>query len=109
MSRGKKRALKTVSVPQEEHLQTVVSSADGAKVLKNLEAFAKKLENIANNPVKTFIGSLARELGATKHGSNSQYASFVTDNGVEVAFRIANHEAKVSNFDNHGEGKYSLL
>ena len=42
LSGKQKRALETVSVSHEEkHQPTVVSSADGAKVLNNLEVLAK--------------------------------------------------------------------
>ena len=47
---AKKRTLETASVTQkEEHQPTVVSSADGAKVLKNLD---KLVENFENPSVK---------------------------------------------------------
>ena len=43
MSAKKRRALETVS-SQDEYQQTVVSSADGAKVLKNLDSLAKEYQ-----------------------------------------------------------------
>ena len=47
---AKKRTLETASVTsKEEHQPTVVSSADGAKVLKNLD---KLVENFENPSVK---------------------------------------------------------
>ncbi len=98
-----KRALETASVSQsEEHQPTVVSSADGAKVINNIDNLATKCENLSNQ-TKTFVGDIAEALGATKHGSNSEYATFETKNGKIVTIRIANHNAKVSTFDNHGE------
>lgn len=48
LSRGKKRALKTVSIPKEEDQQTVVSSADGAKIRNNLDNGLSALQKIAN-------------------------------------------------------------
>lgn len=43
MSRGQKRVLETASVSQEEeHRPTVVSSTDGANILKNLDILAKR-------------------------------------------------------------------
>lgn len=54
----KKRALETASVSRnEKHQPTVVSSADGAKVLKNVETLARELGKSSTQP-KTFIGRL---------------------------------------------------
>jgi hypothetical protein len=98
----KRKAPETVSV-QDEHLQTVVSSADGAKVLKDLDSAITEYENDTHTKEKTFLGRLAKILGATKHGSNSQYATFETMNGNIVTIRLSNHNARVSTFDNHNE------
>lgn len=104
IANAKKRALETVSVTSsEEHLQTVVSSADGAKVLNNLDNLAKKIEETIHPTVKTFIGDAAEALGAKRKGSGSQYATFETVNGKLVTIRLSDHNAKVSNFDNNGE------
>jgi hypothetical protein len=80
----KRTAPETASV-QEEHQPTVVSSADGAKVLKDLDSAIKEYENKSSYP-KTLLGDIAKVLGAKKHGSNSQYATFeaVKKAGVEV-------------------------
>lgn len=103
-SRGKKRAPETVSVSQdEEHQQTVISSADGAKILNDLENYKSYLQNLPINPVKTFIGGLSKALRAKKHGSNSEYATFETKNGKIVTIRLADHNADISTFDNHKE------
>lgn len=103
LSKDKKRALETASpnLNGTDH-QTVIPSADGAKVLKNLDTLVNDFENLSNSP-KFFIGSLARALGAQKHGSNSEYATFETKNGRVVTIRLANHNAKISTFDNHNE------
>ena len=98
----KRTAPETVSV-QDEHLQTVVSSADGAKVLKDLDSAIKEYENDVKTKEKTFLGKLAEILNAKKHGSNSQYATFEAVNGKVFTIRLANHNAKVSTFDNHNE------
>ncbi len=103
LNKKQKRALETASVSQnEEHQPTVVSSADGAKVLKNIDDVASKYENLSNQ-AKTFIGDVAKALGAERHGSKSEYATFETKNGMIVTIRLADHNAKVSTFDNHGE------
>jgi hypothetical protein len=99
-----KRALETVSVSRdEEHQQTVISSADGAKILNNLDTLVKDYENSSRTKEKTFIGTVAKALGAERHGSKSEYATFETVNGKIVTIRLGNHNAKVSNFDNRGE------
>jgi hypothetical protein len=98
-----KKAPETASV-QDEHQPTVVSSADGAKLLKDLDSAITEYENKSGQS-KTFLGDIAQVLGATKHGSNSQYATFEAVNGKVFTIRLANHNAKVSNFDNHGENE----
>lgn len=103
MSKRKKRALETASVISEEiHQPTVVSSADGAKVLKNLETLKQDFEKLSNSP-KFFIGTLAEKLGATNFGSKSKYASFETASGKIVTIRLSNHNATTSTFDNNDE------
>ena len=53
---AKKRALETASVTsKEKHQPTVVSSANGTKILKNLDEAIQKFENSPTQP-KTFIG-----------------------------------------------------
>ncbi|MDY5632548.1 MAG: helicase-related protein [Bacteroidaceae bacterium] len=103
LSAKKRRALETVSVSQEEkHQPTVVSSADGAKILKELDTTKEKYENQSNR-ANTFLGDVSKALGAHRHGSASEYATFETKNGRLVTIRLSNHNAKVSTFDNHGE------
>ena len=100
---AKKRALETVSVTsEEEHQPTVVSSAAGAKVLKKLDETREKYDNISNR-INTFIGDIAKALGAQRKGSKSEYATFETKNGRIVTIRLADHNATVSNFDRRGE------
>lgn len=88
LSRSKKRALETASLPQAEDQPTVVSSADGAKIIQYLEKLATNLDNISNQS-KTFIGDVAKEIGAKQKGSKSQYATFETKNGKTVTIRLA--------------------
>lgn len=100
---AKRRALETVSVTsKKEHQPTVVSSADGANVLKKLDETREKYDNISNR-INTFIGDVAKALGATRHNSKSEYATFETKNGRVVTIRLADHNATVSNFDRRGE------
>ena len=103
MNAKKRRALETASVSRrEEHQPTVVSSADGAKILKDLDEQIDRYEKLSNQS-KTFIGDVAKALAATRDNSKSEYATFETKNGNVVTIRIANHNATVSNFDNRGE------
>lgn len=102
-SRGQKRAFETASVSSnEEHQPTVVSNADGANVVKNLEKLAEEFENLSNQP-KFFIGNVAKALGAQQYGSGSQYATFETKNGQIVTIRLADHNAHTSGFDYSGK------
>ena len=101
MSRGQKGALETVSDSQSEnHLQTVVSSTDGAKVLQDVGNLAKKSENLTKGQKKSFLKDVAAALGAKRRGSASQYATFETKNGRIVTIRLADHNA--STLDNAG-------
>ena len=98
-SAKQKRALKTVSASHKgKHQPTVVSSADGAKILNELERTKEKYENLSNR-ANTFIGDVAKALGASRYGSGSEYATFETKNGDIVTIRLANHNAHVSGFD----------
>ena len=103
LSKAQKRAVETASLNQTEGSPADISTADGAKVLNNLDKLAKDYNNLTTNNRKSFLNDVAEALGAKKHGSNSQYATFETKNGQTITIRLANHNAKVSTFDNHGE------
>lgn len=103
-SAKKKRALETASVSRGKHQPTVVSSADGANILNNLDNLAKEYEEKSSQS-KTFLGDVANAIGAQKQGSGSQYATFETVNGNVVTIRLADHNATVSNFDNRDENE----
>ena len=110
--------MKKKSAPETAPLTNIggssadISSADGAKILQNIETLAKKYENISNYR-KNFLDELAVAIGAKEEPtkkkkkdevtSNSKYATFKTLAGTEVTIRLANHNATVSNFDNNGE------
>lgn len=104
LSAKKRRALETASLGKTPRSLTVVSSADGAKVLKSIDTLVSEFEKSATQP-KTFVGDVAKALGAERHGSASEYATFETKNGRIVTIRLANHNAKVSNFDNRDESE----
>ena len=80
---------------------SVVSSEDGAKVLKNIETAKEKYKNEKINS-KNIVSTLGKIIGSTKE-NGSQYARFETVNGQIITIRISNHNANVSNFDNHKE------
>ena len=80
---------------------SVVSSEDGAKVLKNIETAKEKYKNEKINS-KNIVSTLGKIIGSTKE-NGSQYARFETVNGQIITIRISDHNANVSNFDNHKE------
>lgn len=103
-NKAKKRVLETVSVAKNgQHHQAVVSSTNGANILKGLDNLAEKLEKFNRGPVKTFLGDVAKTIGSERKGSKSEYATFETINGKVVTIRLADHNATVSTFDNHNE------
>ncbi|EJX10662.1 hypothetical protein EVA_00732, partial [gut metagenome] len=101
LSAKQKRALETASLENNSRSLTVISSADGANVLKKLDTLATTLEKSPTQP-KTFIGDLAKAIDAKKKGSSSQYATFETKNGDIVTIRIANHNASSKRMDDAG-------
>lgn len=104
MGGKKKSTLETASPDNQDH-QTVVSSADGAKVLNDLDNLVKEYEISKGNKPNTFIGDVSKAVGATRQGSASEYASFETKSGKTVTIRLSNHNAKVSTFDAHDEAE----
>ena len=92
---GKKKSAPETASPDNQDHSTVVSSADGAKILKSLDGEIKKYENVSSYP-KTFIGDVSKALGAKRQGGASEYASFETKSGKTVTIRLSNHNAKVS-------------
>ena len=100
---GKQKiSLETDSVPEEEHLRTVISSDSGAKVLKNIDNLINEYENSSYTKEKTFIGNIAKALSARRYGSGSEYATFETVNGKIVTIRLANHSASSKRMYNAG-------
>ena len=102
LSAKQKRALETATIADEStNNATVVSSAAGAKIQKNLEALADSYKKRPNK-ARGFITDLSRSLDLEQHEA-SQYGTFVTENGKTVTIRVSNHNARVSNFDRNGE------
>ena len=99
---NKKRALETATIADEStNNATVVSSATGAKIQKNIGALADSYKKRPNK-ARGFITDLSRSLDLEQHEA-SQYGAFVTENGKTVTIRVSNHNARVSNFDRNGE------
>lgn len=98
-----KRKSPETALPEDESSfkGTVISSDDGANILKDIDNAIAEYENKGNS-AKTFIGDVARILRAVRHGSKSEYADIVTVNGIPVRIRLADHNVKVSNYDNAG-------
>lgn len=104
-SKGTKKAPMTAELTQRAAHTTVVTSADGAKVIERLDNLVRELENLSSNRRKTFLGDIAKAIGAERHGSSSQYATFEARNGKVFTIRLANHNASVSSFDNNNEAE----
>ena len=79
-----KRALETASLENNSRSLTVVSSADGANVQKELDILVTDLTEMSNRS-HTFLGDLAQALGASTKSSSSQYGS-VAKRCVVVTF-----------------------
>ena len=102
LSAKQKRALETATIADEStNNATVISSAAGAKIQKNLGALADSYKKRPNK-ARGFITDLSRSLDLEQHEA-SQYGTFVTENGKTVTIRVSNHNARVSNFDRNGE------
>jgi len=102
---GTKKSVSEPAVGEESPLKAaVISETDVAKVAKELETTIKKSENLTNEQKKHFIADIAKALGAKQDGSKSEYVTIETKNG-EVTLRLADHNTKVSNFDNRGESE----
>ena len=80
LNRAQKRILETAPLIQEEGSRADISSIDGAKVLKNLDILAEKLEKSSSDR-KNFLQEVGNALNAKQHGSKCQYATFETKNG----------------------------
>jgi hypothetical protein len=68
LSKKKRKAPETESV-QDEHQPSAVSSADGAKILKDLDNVISEYDKNASKRPNTFLGDIAKALNAKKHGS----------------------------------------
>ena len=102
LSAKQKRALETATIADKStNNATVVSSAAGAKVQKNLGALADSYKKRPNK-VRGFITDLSRSLDLEQYEA-SQYGTFITENDKTVTIRVSNHNARVSNFDRNGE------
>ena len=95
LSKAQKRAAETASLNQTEGSPADISTADGAKVLNNLDKLAKDYDNLTTNNRKSFLNDVAEALGAKKHGSNSQYATFETKSVLMVRYVLSCVRAKI--------------
>ncbi|MCR5069600.1 MAG: nucleotidyltransferase domain-containing protein [Prevotella sp.] len=60
LSKAQKRAAETASLNHTEGSPADISTADGAKVLNNLDELAKHHDNLTKNNAKTFLGDVAQ-------------------------------------------------
>ncbi len=105
LNKENKKALETASLGTSPRSLTVISSADGAKVLNDLDNLAEKYENSATQP-KTFVGQVAKALGISEKeikDRSSQYKSFETKNGKIITIRLSNHNATPEKLANNGQ------
>lgn len=100
---AKKETAPETESSQDENQPSVVSSADGAKILQNIDYTIKKYEENGIKRTNTFLGDIAKAINARKRGSNSRYATFEAMNGRVFTIRLSDHNATVSNFDKHNE------
>ena len=84
MSAKKRRALET-AVQQKVGHSTVASSADGAKVLNNLDSLAKEYQENTVTHEKTFLGKVAEAIGVKftvtteMRRGNEEFTNFFTN------------------------------
>lgn len=99
----KKKAPETESASRKKHQPSAVSSADGAKIIKNIDKLAMQYCEKDIKRTNTFIGDVADALNISYTGGSSRYGLFETENGKIVSIRLSNHNATISNFDDNNE------
>lgn len=102
LSKGKKKAAETAPLIPKEGSPADISTTDGAKIQKNLDSLAEKLEKVVNRQ-RNFLDEAGKALEAEQDGSKSWYKTFIANNGQKVTIRLGNHNATVTNFDHKGE------
>ena len=107
-NRGTKKSAsetaETLASKEELAYTTDISSADGAKLLKDIDNLAKSYEEKSNKP-RTFLDDLAIAIGAKEEGTKSKYVTIKAKNGRVFTIRLANHNTTVSQFDHKGEAE----
>gem|GEM_PF-5313572 len=107
-NRGTKKSAsetaETLASKEELAYTTDISSADGAKLLKNIDNLAKSYEEKSNKP-RTFLDDLAIVIGAKEEGTKSKYVTIKAKNGRVFTIRLANHNTTVRQFDHKGEAE----
>ena len=102
LSAKKRIALETASLGINPRSLTAISSADGAKILQNIDNLILKYKNSSTQP-KTFVGEMADALDVDMKDKSSKYANFECKNGNVVTIRISDHNATSSNLDINGQ------
>lgn len=100
---AKKKTAPETAVQQNTGHSTVVSSADGTKVLKDLDSTIEEYKNKTSNRQKTFIGDLSRALKLRNNGNNSNYGTFTTVNGETMEIRVSDHNVSTKNMADAGK------
>lgn len=99
----KEKAPETAEQSKKTTIPTAISSASGAKVIKNLDILATEYEERPSNRARTFLGDVSGALEIPKSDKKSRYKVFEAVNGVVFAIRLSDHNATVKNFDDHNE------
>ena len=101
----KRKSANDTGLPERDALSkgSVVPFADAAKIRENLETVKRKYENIQKVSGDSAISDLGSALGASRHGSSSQYVTIEAKNGNEVTIRLSDHNASVERMDNAGK------
>lgn len=100
---AKKKTAPETAVQQNAGHSTVVSSADGTKVLKDLDSAIEEYKNKTSNRQKTFIGDLSRALKLRNNGNNSNYGTFTTVNGETMEIRVSDQNVSTKNMADAGK------
>ena len=101
----RKKKANDTGLPEQDALSkaAVISFADSANILNNLEKIAKTYQDSDRTHTNTILSELGRAIKAEHKGSNSQYATIEAKNGDIVTIRLSDHNASVDKMDNAGK------
>ena len=102
----KQKKANNTGLPEQDALSkaAVISFADSANILNNLEKIAKTYQDSDRTHANTILSELGRAIKAEHKGSGSQYATIEAKNGDIVTIRLSDHNVSVEKMDNAGRG-----